>query len=196
MSAHASIVAAVRRLAAAHPPMREGLTWVMQHVNELERQRAALAEQVASGFPAGSPDEGAEQVVLHEGGNRTLRDTLSWMAAMSGLTAGGVSTLHLPAGEQGPLLVGHQANDLVWAPYLLAGRTLRIVGPTGSSITGAPAISVHFGAGDCSGLTIELWRVAVQGAVQVLGHRNVTVRPLRGAAVKAKPADPIPGVPL
>lgn len=197
MSAYDEAVAAMRRLSAVDARVREPLRYVMERLNAIEERRVALEAALAAGGGGGAqdPDEGAQHVAIHVPG-RALRETLAAMALAPALTPGGLSVLHLPAGDHGPLQVGYAAGDRAWAARLLKGRTLRVVGSATALISGTPAIGVYASAGDLEGCTLEVWRVGIQGDVQAFGQRGFTFRPLRGAAIRSATAAPATGTPL
>lgn len=186
----------LRRLRNMDPRLARPVEQITRDVNELERQRRALEEElVAGGGNQPNPDTGAEQVSAHILG-RSLRATLREMA-QSMLTPGGISTLHLPAGDHGSLFLGFAAGDIDWAPNLCRGRTLRLVGPKGAMISGNPAIAIYPAAGNCSELVLEVWGVTVAGPVSILGQLDVAVEFKRGSRLRSTAAAlPATGVPL
>lgn len=155
----------------------------------LRAENASLEARLATALAnqgSGDPMAGVEHSHLHTA--TTLRESLQVMSQAPSLTPGGVSVLEVVAGSLGALAIGLDPADAAWAPRLLRGRTLRIVGPEGARIVGDPAVALRPGAGDCAGVGVEFWGVSVGGGLHFEGNAGISLAFKGGTKLRAQSA--------
>lgn len=167
--------------------VQNGLSEVVANINRMatEHQESGGSPglPVPPGFGTMRPETGVRPEDMRElAPGASLRDALRELAAVA--QPGGASLLRFAPGVHGAFDVGAEAGDKEWAPQLLAGRVLRLVGTQAARLEGPVALGLFEGAGDLTGVRLEVWGCTLAGNIQ-LAAPGVSLAIYDGATVVA-----------